>query len=310
MEKTKPLVSICCQVYNHEKFIDQTISGFQNQITDFNFEIIICDDASTDASKEIITNYAKLDSRIKPIFQEENKFSKNERILYKYIYPKCIGRYIAVCDGDDYWTDPLKLQKQVDFLENNNDYGIVGARMLSYYEADDEFVDWSHPKNNNDLLNIKDLAQGNFIFSSSVLIRNDFIIEEWWDELPFCDWPMYLLQINDKKIKILDEITGVYRIHSKGMFSSISKQKQLVNEINCINVLLIYSELGVEVKSILGNSLMKKVKLLEEDCIRYSNKYKNEKLELKSNINIKKNKLNMIKENLYLFIKKLKSIFI
>jgi len=122
MNNTKPLVSICCQVYNHEKFIDKTIKGFQAQITDFNFEIIICDDASTDASKEIIVNYSKLDDRIKPIFQEENKFSKNERILYKYIYPKCIGKYIAVCDGDDYWTDSLKLQKQVDFLESNPDY--------------------------------------------------------------------------------------------------------------------------------------------------------------------------------------------
>lgn len=265
MEKASPLVSICCQVYNHEKFLDQTMKGFQDQITNFNFEIIICDDASIDKSKEIIAGYAKLDSRIKPIFQKDNKFSKNERVLYKYIYPKCVGKYIAICDGDDYWTDPLKLQKQVDFLEKNVDFGIVGTKMLSYYLEDDKFIDWSHPKNKKEILDVNDLASGNFIFSSSVLMVNDFIIKDWWHKLPFCDWPKYLLQIGDRKIKILDENMGVYRIHSNSAFSSISKQNQIIKEVDCIRTLIVYSELSVSVKSILGNTLITKINQLKEE---------------------------------------------
>lgn len=271
MLSLKPLVSVCCQVFNHEVFLEKTIKGFQSQITDFEIEIIICDDASTDNSKSIIDQFARLDKRIKPIFQNENRFSKNERILYKYIYPKCIGKYIAVCDGDDYWTDPLKLQKQVDFLESNTDYGIVGTKMLSYYVDSDKFIDWSHPKNKIEKSNIANLATGNFIFSSSVMLRNDFIIDDWWHKLPFCDWPLYLLQIKERKIKILNENMGVYRIHSNSMFSSKGRENQLVKEIDCIKTLLVYSELETKVKELLGNTLMKNIKILNKESLDKSN---------------------------------------
>jgi glycosyltransferase involved in cell wall biosynthesis len=317
--KIKTLVSICCQVYNHEKFLDQAIKGFLSQQTNFEFEIIIHDDASTDASRQIIENYAKLDNRIKPIFQKENKFSKNERILFKYIYPKCIGEYIAVCDGDDYWTDPLKLQKQVDFLENNVDYGIVGTRLLCYYNYDDKFVDWIHPKNKKEILNIADLADGNFIFSSSVLVRNDFKIQEWWGKLPFCDWPMYLLQVRDRKVKILDKNTGVYRVHSNGIYSGVSLQKQLIKEIDCIRVLLAHSELATSVKSILGNTLFAKTNQLDKEnnklIVRLENengdlsiKYKNEVERL--NMMISQSEIAFEKSNIEMnyYFKKLKRI--
>ncbi len=119
-EKTAPLVSIICNTYNHRKFIEQAIRSFLNQKGNFPFEILIHDDASTDGTQEIVKEYQrKYPSLIKPIYQTENQYSKGIKPAFVYQYPRAKGKYIALCEGDDYWTDPFKLQKQVDFLESN-----------------------------------------------------------------------------------------------------------------------------------------------------------------------------------------------
>ena len=114
-----PLVSIGCITYNHAPYIRQCLEGFLMQKTTFPFEIIINDDCSTDGTTEIVKEYAdKYPDLIIPIFHEENQYQKGVRGIYaKFVYPKVRGKYIALCEGDDYWIDPLKLQKQVDFLE-------------------------------------------------------------------------------------------------------------------------------------------------------------------------------------------------
>ena len=115
-------VSVCCLAYNHGKYVEQTLKGFVEQKTDFKFEVIIHDDASTDNTAEIIKRYEdQYPNIIKGIYQTENKYSKRIGITNNYILPKVSGRYVAVCEGDDYWTDPLKLQKQVDAMEANPD---------------------------------------------------------------------------------------------------------------------------------------------------------------------------------------------
>src|SRR5688572_19782896 len=114
-----PLVSVSCMTYNHAPYIRQCLDPTLNQQTKFAFEIVIHDDASTDGTKEIIEEYAaRYPGIIVPLFQKENQYSKGIRGLpSRFNYPRCRGRYIAICEGDDYWTDPLQLQKQVDFLE-------------------------------------------------------------------------------------------------------------------------------------------------------------------------------------------------
>ncbi len=238
MSKNKPLVSICCLVYNQENFIKQAFNGILKQQTNFPFEIIVHDDASTDSSKKIILEYTSIDDRFKPIFQEQNKYSKNERIWFKYMFPKCQGKYIAICDGDDFWTDPLKLQKQVDFLENNPDYSIVGAKFKNLNQNTGVISEWEHEKNKIPNADINTLIDGNFIYASSSLFINDFKIENWWQKFPIGDWPFFILQIKDRKIKILDEFMGVYRIHDNGAFSDVSKIKQYKTELKCLKILL------------------------------------------------------------------------
>lgn len=113
----KPLVTVFCTVYNHEKYIRHCLDGFLMQQTDFPFEVIVHDDASTDGSADIIREYAeKYPKLFVPIYQKENQYSKKVKIVKTYMFPKAKGEFIARCEGDDYWTDPRKLQKQVDAM--------------------------------------------------------------------------------------------------------------------------------------------------------------------------------------------------
>ncbi len=115
-------VSVYCLAYNHSAFIEQTIKGFLSQKTNFRFEVIIHDDASPDGTGEIIRKYEKeYPEIIKGIYQTENQYQKNKGIIKPFIMPLISGEYVAICEGDDFWTDPDKLQSQVDALESNKD---------------------------------------------------------------------------------------------------------------------------------------------------------------------------------------------
>ncbi len=114
------MVSICCLSYNHEKYLRQCLDGIVNQKTNFKFEAIVHDDASTDNSQAIIREYEeKYPDIIKPIYQTENQYSQGKKISKDYVFPKVKGKYIALCEGDDFWCDENKLQKQFNALENN-----------------------------------------------------------------------------------------------------------------------------------------------------------------------------------------------
>jgi glycosyltransferase involved in cell wall biosynthesis len=142
-----PLVSIRCATYNHKDLIANAIEGFLLQKINFSVEIIIYDDASDDGTTEILLKYKEAHPHIIPIIQKENQYSKNKIYQTEFISSQCKGKYIAMCDGDDYWTDPLKLQKQVDFLEHNiewvgcytkwNQYNLKIKKTLEIKNLDD-----------------------------------------------------------------------------------------------------------------------------------------------------------------------------
>ena len=129
----QPLVTIQCITYNHEPYIRQCLEGFVMQKTNFKFEAIVHDDASTDKTADIVREYAeKYPDIIKPIYETENQYSKSDGSLGRIMNAHTKGKYIALCEGDDYWTDPLKLQKQVDFLEANPEYVLTCHRYKIY----------------------------------------------------------------------------------------------------------------------------------------------------------------------------------
>jgi glycosyltransferase involved in cell wall biosynthesis len=136
----QPLVSIVCESFNHEPFLRRCIEGFLMQKTDFPFEILIHDDASTDKSAEIIREYeTKHPDWIKAIYQTENQYSKVVSIWAEIQFPRARGKYIALCEGDDCWTDPLKLQKQVDYMEAHPECS------LCFHNAIIRWDDGQHP---------------------------------------------------------------------------------------------------------------------------------------------------------------------
>ena len=125
------MVSVYCLAYNHEKYIKDALEGFVNQKTNFKYEVLVHDDASTDGTQEIIKQYAeKYPDVIKPILQKENQYSKGVKISQTHIFPKLKGKYVALCEGDDYWIDENKLQKQFDFMENNKDFSACAHNTL------------------------------------------------------------------------------------------------------------------------------------------------------------------------------------
>ena len=121
-----PLVSVYCLTYNHAKYIKDALEGFVHQKTNFQFEVIVHDDASTDGTADIIKDYArKYPDIIVPIYQNENQYSKKVPITRTFVLPILKGKYYAACEGDDFWCDENKLQKQVDWLENNPEYSLI-----------------------------------------------------------------------------------------------------------------------------------------------------------------------------------------
>lgn len=140
--KGDPLVSIRCTVYNHEPYLRQCLDGFVMQKTTFPFEAIVHDDASTDGSAAIIREYAeKYPDIIKPIYESENQFTKGTifKIMDGAMSPN--SKYISLCEGDDYWTDPYKLQMQVEFLEKHPDYMMCFHRAITILDENGEETD-------------------------------------------------------------------------------------------------------------------------------------------------------------------------
>ena len=132
--------------YNHASYIRQCLDGFMMQKTNFLFEVLIHDDASTDGTQEIIREYAdRYPELINPIYQIENQYSKGISPLRQILFPMAKGKYIALCEGDDYWIDPLKLQKQVDFLESHNELTFCVHRYKRFFVISNIVEDDLHP---------------------------------------------------------------------------------------------------------------------------------------------------------------------
>lgn len=128
------MVSVFCLTYNHEKYIEGALEGFVNQKTNFKFEVFVHDDASTDGTAAIIREYEqKYPDLFTVIYQTENQFQKNFHVPRELLVPMARGKYFAWCEGDDYWTDPYKLQKQFDFMESHPEYSLCLHRALKHW---------------------------------------------------------------------------------------------------------------------------------------------------------------------------------
>lgn len=212
MEKL-PLVSIDCITYNHAPYIRQCLEGFLMQKTNFSFEVLVHDDASNDGTADIIREYEiKYPNLIKPIYQTENQWSKGKSISAEYNFPRARGKYIALCEGDDYWIDPLKLQKQVDFLENHLEYSMCfhGAEVkIELNKLTSSRKLYKHLQT-REYFGFEILKQWS-IPTASVMFRNNYGKLPQNKHFLFGDIVLFLWLAENGKIFCMKDIMAVYR---------------------------------------------------------------------------------------------------
>lgn len=229
------IVTVICTAYNHEPYIRQCLEGFIMQKANFPFEVLINDDASTDKTADIIREYEKKYSGIiKPFYQTENQYSKRNFPFENILLPRARGKYIALCEGDDYWIDPLKLQKQIDFLESHQEYGLI-CTQRQY------LCDWNNRYKKSRFLNkfvdedisFEQLLLLNSIPTPTTLFKKSLCLE-YLKEIPedskhwlMGDYPLWLHLSYLSKVRKFANFTAVYRIRKESLSHSSNIKKKL-----------------------------------------------------------------------------------
>ncbi len=221
-------VSIIVLTYNQEQFIAQAVNSALMQEVDFDYEILIGDDASTDRTAEIVLGLQaahpgsiRVLQRDKTEAQAERKRGLGGKTNFVQAFEACHGKYIALLDGDDYWIDRNKLQKQVDFLEANPDFAICFTNVSAFHEDGSREPENLCPPDQRDVSTLEHLLLGNFIPACSVMFRRGLVEElpGWYLKLKMGDWPLYILLAPHGKIKYFNEVTAAYRMHGSGSWS-------------------------------------------------------------------------------------------
>lgn len=219
-------VSVLCMTYNHEKYIRSALEGFVSQKTDFDYEVIVHDDASTDGTADIIREYAeKYPHIIKPIYQTENQYSKRNASQVQAVWQKIRGRYIALCEGDDYWIDENKLQMQVDFLDRNPEYS---ACVHNSYRLDmmtnQKTVMFDEVDRDIETVPVIRYGITAHYQTASLMYRKEYMA----DPPPFLkygmDYAMAIFLTLKGPIRFLGKIMSVYRYGSVGSFTTRNRK--------------------------------------------------------------------------------------
>lgn len=228
-EESNITISICCITYNHENYIRETLNGFVMQKTNFNYEVLIHDDASTDKTPLIIKEFEKkYPSLIKPIYQKENQYSKGILISAKYNFPRAKGRYIAICEGDDHWTDPNKLFKQVSALEANPEINISYHPVSCIGVGNLDITTLGAANNKSGIIEPKELLKQGLhnMPSCSLMIRTSILRDPQHKEFiekHGTSFFLKLLPAHPNGAFLINEIMGNYRVGAPGSHTQRTK---------------------------------------------------------------------------------------
>jgi len=263
----QPLVSIICFAYNHEKFINDALASFIMQQVNFKYEIVVHDDASTDNTARLIKNYEnKFPELFRPIYQIKNQASQERGRVTRLAFKAAKGKYIALCEGDDYWTDPYKLQKQVDFLEKKPDYHLC---CTDYDERDEKNVinksklSIQFGLNHDQDITFSEYFNKRYIIRTLTVMFKRKIIESYFNEIPtnirlngiVGDIPLWFFILLKYKGRYLAINTSVYRIAEGTASHPIALQKKYDFRKGIILIRKYFAQLSTDKK------LIKTVKL-------------------------------------------------
>jgi glycosyltransferase involved in cell wall biosynthesis len=219
-------VSVLVMTYNHEKFIEQALDSVWVQKTNFEYEILISEDCSTDSTREIVQAFQKAHpEKVRLLLSERNLHSN---VVVSRGINAARGEHIAFLDGDDYWLSPHKLQQQVEYLDSHPECSICFHNARIYHQTDGhEGRNWT-PADQKEISSLEDILMGNFMTLLSTMFRTASIrgLPEWYDDFIITDWPLYILAAEHGKIGYIDEVMGIYRYHPGGVYSPFTETQK------------------------------------------------------------------------------------
>lgn len=234
----QPLVSVCMITFNHEAYVAQAIEGVLMQNTNFPIELVIGEDCSTDSTKEICLEYARKNPRIIRLLPNDRNIGMTPNFIQSF--QACRGKYIALCEGDDYWVDTMKLQKQVDALEQNPIYSLTASNSYILHQ-DSQII--SQVDLDISEFTIQDLLKNNMLGSAtcSIMIARDAISQieiKALEEAPFGDWALSLFCLKNSKGVYIREPLCCYRVHEYGVWSGMSLTDQIKNNLKMYDFIM------------------------------------------------------------------------
>lgn len=262
-----PVVSVLCIAFNHERFIRQCLDGFLMQRTAFPIEIVVHDDASTDSTAAIIREYAaRHEGLIRPILQKENQHSKGE-LLAANLFGYAQAPYVALCEGDDFWTSPDKLQQQILLLEEHSEASGCIHRADGHFEETGEIISGHFgPEDIKPRYTVDDLlASGNFVPTASIVFRRNALRK--LPAGPHGDFLMLVEAARSGPLLYIDQSMAAYRKHAGGIHSAQSTAIQISRALETLFV--IASQLGLAERPAYQEGVKFRLKQMEEAIVRY-----------------------------------------
>jgi glycosyltransferase involved in cell wall biosynthesis len=239
----RPTLSVVMIAYDMAPYIRQALDSILMQRVDFDYEVVIGEDGSTDGTREIVREYAaRHPDRIRPIMREAN-LGMNRNFMETLLAAR--GRYVALLDADDYWTSPDKLQKQMEFLRSHPECSMCFHNTRVVYEHGDLPTHPFHVARPEHAISrpvpapvttLADIVVGNYVQTGSVMFRAGLYgtLPEWYLEMPTFDWPLHVLNAEHGDIGYLDEILGAYRVHSAGFWSMRMSRYESIGDVEAM----------------------------------------------------------------------------
>ena len=220
-------VSVLVVTYNHAQFVRQALDSALGQRLPLPFEILVSEDCSTDGTRAIVQEYAERHPQLVRLLLSEQNLHSNEVVARGFRAAR--GRYVALLDGDDYWTSDDKLWAQVEFLEARPDLTICFHNVQVVDERSQGTGRLWNAPGQQEVSGLHELLRGNFIASTSVMYRRAAVAEvpTWYDRFPITDWPLHVIYALQGRIGYLDRTLGAYRLHSGGSFSTLGEREKL-----------------------------------------------------------------------------------
>ena len=217
------MVTVYCITYNHEKYIKDALEGIISQKTKFSFEVLVHDDASTDGTADIVKQYEKkYPLLIKGIYQEENTYIKQLNRIYSFLLPRTNGKYVAFCEGDDYWVDEHKLQMQVDYMESHPECSLITHEAFSLLPEGEKMQYTNYSFDENRILNVENIMKNHLLFpTASMLFPTIFFYKnkEFLLQHRMFDYLLKTMLAMEGYIYVIPKVMSVYRCNSNGSWT-------------------------------------------------------------------------------------------